>query len=70
VTTEVAEGPTSRILVGHSKPGDVIVMASHGRTGMARWFLGSVAEEVVRRSAVPVLLVRALATDRSAPGAR
>ena len=38
---------------------DLIVMASHGRGGLSRWFLGSVAEDVVRRSIVPVMLVRA-----------
>ena len=65
VTTEVADGLTPRVLVGLTKPGDVIVMASHGRTGMARWFLGSVAEEVVRHSAVPVMLVRALSTGEA-----
>ncbi len=36
----------------------LIVMATHGRTGVARWFLGSVAQEVIRRSPLPVLLVR------------
>ena len=37
---------------------DLIAMATHGRTGMARLLLGSVAEAVLRRSEVPVLLVR------------
>lgn len=37
---------------------DLIAMATHGRTGVARLVLGSVAEAVLRRSAVPVLLVR------------
>ncbi|MBX3171179.1 MAG: universal stress protein [Candidatus Eremiobacteraeota bacterium] len=36
----------------------LIVMASHGRDGMARWWLGSVAERVTRHAACPVLLVR------------
>jgi len=36
---------------------DMIVMASHGRSGPARWLLGSVAEEVVRASPCPVLLL-------------
>ena len=36
----------------------LIVMATHGRTGAARWLLGSVAQEVVRRSPLPILLVR------------
>ena len=37
---------------------DLIAMSTHARTGLARWFLGSVAETVVRRSQLPVLLVR------------
>ena len=36
---------------------DLIVMASHGRSGMSRWMLGSVTEKIVRSSAVPVLVV-------------
>lgn len=35
----------------------MIVMASHGRSGMSRWRLGSVAERVVRHSDVPVLVI-------------
>lgn len=38
---------------------DLIVMATHGRRGVARALLGSVAEMVVRTSPVPVLTVRA-----------
>lgn len=37
---------------------DVIVMGTHGRTGMKRLLLGSVAERVIRRADVPVLVVR------------
>lgn len=37
---------------------DLIVMATHGLTGLSHFFLGSVAEKVVRRSAVPVLTIR------------
>jgi nucleotide-binding universal stress UspA family protein len=37
---------------------DLIVMATHGRTGLKHLFLGSVAERVVRESTVPVLTVR------------
>jgi len=38
-------------------PADLLVLGTHGRRGMERWLLGSVAEGVVRRSTVPVLLV-------------
>lgn len=37
---------------------DLIVMGTHGRTGMAHLLMGSVAERVIRSSAVPVLVVR------------
>jgi nucleotide-binding universal stress UspA family protein len=37
---------------------DLIVMATHGRRGLSRWLLGSVAAGVVRSAHVPVLLVR------------
>ena len=38
---------------------DVIAMSTHGRTGPARWVLGSIAERVVHSSKIPVLLIRA-----------
>ncbi|ELZ35839.1 universal stress protein [Halorubrum distributum] len=37
---------------------DVIVMGTHGRTGIDRYLIGSIAERVVRQSPVPVLTVR------------
>jgi nucleotide-binding universal stress UspA family protein len=37
---------------------DLIVMTSHGRTGFSRTWLGSVADAVMRRSAIPVLMLR------------
>jgi nucleotide-binding universal stress UspA family protein len=42
-----------------TKPGDLIVLTSHGRGGVRRWLLGSVAEKLVREAPVPVLLVPA-----------
>ncbi|MCW3478932.1 universal stress protein [Neisseriaceae bacterium JH1-16] len=42
-------------------PADLIVMGTHGRKGVRHVVLGSDAEDVVRRSPVPVLLVRATA---------
>jgi len=38
---------------------DLIAMTTHGRSGLRRWFLGSVAEKVLRDSDTPVLLFRA-----------
>ncbi len=45
--------------VSHSEDVDLIAMATHGRSGISRWVLGSVAERVLRHAGVPVLLVRA-----------
>lgn len=44
---------------------DLIVIATHGRTGTARLLLGSVAEQVVRESARPVLTMRGAAASVS-----
>lgn len=43
---------------------DLIVMSTHGRTGPGRWMFGSVADAVVARSPVPVLVQRAWDTSR------
>jgi nucleotide-binding universal stress UspA family protein len=40
---------------------DLIVMATHGRSGLDRWLMGSVAEKVLRYGKVPLLLVNARA---------
>jgi nucleotide-binding universal stress UspA family protein len=40
-------------------PADLIVIGSHGRSGMRRALLGSVAEGVMRNAPCPVLVVRA-----------
>jgi universal stress protein A len=42
---------------------DLVVMGTHGRRGISRMILGSVAEDVSRRSPCPVLLVRAKKGD-------
>ena len=42
---------------------DLIAMSTHGRSGIGRWLLGSVAEKVVRHSEIPVLLLRSHKMD-------
>jgi len=44
---------------------DLILMASHGRSGVMRWALGSVADKVLRASEIPVWLVRAASAQQS-----
>ena len=46
------------IQFAHYREAGLIVMGTHGRTGMARFFMGSVAEEVLRRAKCPVVTVR------------
>lgn len=36
---------------------DLVIMSTHGRSGVSRWFIGSVADRVVRHCVVPVLLI-------------
>jgi nucleotide-binding universal stress UspA family protein len=60
VSATLVDGIAAKAIVGMTEPGDVIVMATHGRTGMKRWFIGSIAEDVLRHATVPVLLVRAM----------
>ena len=51
--------PHEQILrAAKAKRVDTIVLGTHGRTGLARFFLGSVASRVVSTSPVPVLTVR------------
>jgi len=61
VGTEVLFGdPAEEIVIYAKHPGcDIIVMSSHGRSGISRWTHGSVADKVFRHSPVPVLMVRA-----------
>ncbi len=61
VRSVVRYGHAADEILDHARMGGVgmIAMSTHGRGGVRRWVLGSVAETVVRHSPVPVLLVRA-----------
>jgi nucleotide-binding universal stress UspA family protein len=50
-----------------TRPGDLLVLTSHGRSGIGRWLLGSVAEKLVREAPAPVLLVPATEREALAP---
>lgn len=54
-----ASGPVADAIIEftHKVNGDLIAMSTHGRTGPARWVLGSVADRVVRGAGIPVLLI-------------
>jgi nucleotide-binding universal stress UspA family protein len=53
--------------LAESVAADMIVIGSHGRHGMARWLLGSVAEAVVRQASCPVLVVPPLSQELRVP---
>ncbi len=59
-TTALISGPTTAALLAHSRSWrpDLLVMATHGRGPVDRARFGSIADPLVRRSTVPVLLVR------------
>lgn len=50
--------PDEIVSMGSHTPESLIVMCSHGRSGLKRWALGSVTETVVRHSRSPVLVLR------------
>ena len=62
--------PTDAITeAARTRGADLIVMGTHGRTGLNRLLLGSVAESVLRSSTIPILMVRAGGPSVSAPRA-
>ncbi len=59
ITTAVLVGLAPEMILEYiEKNGvDLVVMSSHGRGGVSRWFIGSAADRVLRSSPVPVVLV-------------
>ncbi len=59
--THLREGDTAKTIVQFAKRErfDLIVLGTHGRSGLKGWVIGSVAERVVRTAHCPVLTVRA-----------
>lgn len=60
VSTFVGHGAVADVIVDYaeSTSADIIVMSTHGRTGVQRWLLGSVADRVLHGAKMPILLVR------------
>ncbi len=55
----VAEGRPVDVILEAAAEADLLVLGTHGRSGPSRWWLGSVAERVVRGADVPVLVTKA-----------
>ncbi|MEZ4282325.1 MAG: universal stress protein [Myxococcota bacterium] len=65
VQTHVLEGSTVDVVLAdfiHEIGADLLVMGTHGRTGLAHLLMGSVAERTLRRAPCPVLTVRSPST--------
>jgi nucleotide-binding universal stress UspA family protein len=60
---EIGDPANTICRVGEELDVDVIVLGSHGRTGLSRLFMGSVSEHVVRHATCPVLVVRERTPD-------
>ena len=63
VSTVLLEGDASVQIIDYAAntSNNLVVMCTHGRSGVGRWVLGSVTDRVVRHSGDPVLIIRAAA---------
>ncbi len=57
---KAGEGNPANYIVDYANDNDfdLILMSTHGRSGLSRWAFGSVADKVMRRVDIPILLVR------------
>jgi len=59
ITVAISDEPPVDAILHAAANAELIVIGTHGRRGPGRWWLGSVAERVVRAATVPVLVTRA-----------
>jgi len=57
-TASLLDGPAVEAVLAAAARHDLLVLGTHGRRGPSRWWIGSVAERVVRDSPIPALVVR------------
>lgn len=60
IAVDLLDGPVAEILEGYAQRNkfDLIVISSHGRSGMSRFSLGSVTDSLIRHTHIPVLVVK------------
>ncbi len=63
LVAELVDRPPVDAILSAAATADLVVMGTHGRSGPRRWWLGSVAERVLRDIARPLLIVRAEMTQ-------
>lgn len=61
IKCQILEGRIAETLAGYAETNnvDLLLIATHGRSGVSRWLMGSVADRVLHSSRVPVLMVKA-----------
>lgn len=62
ISSEVKIGSPAEAIIefAREKNVDIIIMATHGRTGISRFMIGSVAEKTIRQSTIPLLVIPAV----------
>ncbi len=66
--TKISIGRPAEAICEESKYHDLVIVGTHGRTGLARALIGSVAERVVRLAPTPVLICRDVMNPKEAAG--
>jgi len=66
ITLKALAGRAAERLIDYSEKSrvELIIIATHGRSGVTRWVRGSVADKILRSSRIPVLMIRAPGTEQ------
>ena len=69
VDTTIPQGDPATAIVEEADkdPGTLITMSSHGRSGLSRWWMGSVTDKVLHLTENPLLIIHAAAQQQTAP---
>ena len=61
VSTKLLTGKAAETIVEFIEKNDcdLLVMSTHGRSGISRWIMGSVANKVLRQVCIPIMMIRA-----------
>jgi nucleotide-binding universal stress UspA family protein len=72
IKTAILTGEAAEEIINYAQKNkaSVIIMASHGRSGITAWVMGSVANNVLRAAEVPVLIIRVSKPSRKTPPKR
>lgn len=55
--TKAGPVPDTILNVADETHADIIAMSTHGRTGISRWLMGSVADKIIHHAHIPVMLI-------------